>query len=93
MVELLQPTHVKFVGLPVQVAVSVTLVPTMGVALLEATVQETGGGSADCQFTVVVVTELAPLMLAVTEYVFVPVVADVAMQALPLGNWAQPVQA
>ena len=53
---------------PVQTAVNVTLVPTTGVELLDVTLQEIpDGGGPDCQLTLMVVTEFAPLLLAVTE--------------------------
>ncbi|TMH29839.1 MAG: hypothetical protein E6H66_19340 [Betaproteobacteria bacterium] len=67
LVELVQPTHAKLVGLPVHVAVNVMLVPMIGDMLLEPSEQETLEGGVACQLTLIEVGELVlPPLLAVT---------------------------
>jgi hypothetical protein len=65
LVEVEQPTQAKLVGLPVQVAVNVMLVPATGNALLVASVHDTPVDVA-CQ----------SMFKAVTTLVLLPLLAD-----------------
>jgi hypothetical protein len=66
LVEAEQPTQAKLVGLPVQVAVNVMLVPATGKALLVASVHDTPLG--DCQLMLNTAGALTvPPLLADTE--------------------------